>query len=34
MGLHEVLIFAISVVGTMGYIPHGSIGEKVCITFG
>ncbi|CAB3223846.1 unnamed protein product [Arctia plantaginis] len=28
MGLQEVLIFAISVVGTMGYIPHGSIGEK------
>ncbi|XP_041987815.1 neuroendocrine protein 7B2 [Aricia agestis] len=28
MGLQEVLVLAISIVGAMGYIPHGSIGEK------
>ncbi|XP_075974034.1 secretogranin_V domain-containing protein 7B2 isoform X2 [Anticarsia gemmatalis] len=28
MGVHEVAVLVISVVGTMGFIPHGSIGEK------
>lgn len=31
MGQHGALIMAISIVGAMGFIPRGSIGEKVCI---
>lgn len=30
MGHLGVLVTAISIVGAMAYIPHGSIGEKVC----
>lgn len=33
MGPLAVLIMATSIVGTMGFIPHGSIGEKVCILY-